>query len=251
MSRVSRAFRIIGTIIKLLLTAGVAFVCGLLIWRVFISQDIPKELEGLQINDAMYQAYEEKGFELEIFTTNMITITGADRNRGYFSAEEFYFIPDADQVQVLFRYNNSTIRALTEDYDVPKKELPDRTERIYDVTLVLNIDLTPEDTSDNAKNDPESVRQIRIHATTEELAQKSLYNYSRLVFDLPEGEDLRTLLDEGRLLVAFVDVYYVEDIDYEDTSYGTLCLYEYKLDKVDVKLSGSDKKALKAYGEEE
>lgn len=250
MSRVSRAFRIVGTVIKLLFAVGVAFVCGLLLWRVFVAPSIPDEVKGLEINDALYSAYEEKGEDLEIFTTHITTMTSADRNRGYFSAPDFYFLPDANQIQVLFRYNNSTIRALKKDYHLSDEELPDRTERIYDVTLVLNLDLTPENKVDNDKNDPNSVRQIRIHATTEELAQKSLYNYSRLVFDLPEGEpDLATLLEQDLLLAVFADVYYVHDLDYEKDAYGSMCLYDYLIDRVDIKLSKADRKALAAFGE--
>ena len=53
MSRVTRTFRHIGVLLKILLTVGIALVCGFLFWRIFIAQEPPKELDHLTPNDAL------------------------------------------------------------------------------------------------------------------------------------------------------------------------------------------------------
>ena len=78
---------------------------------------------------------------------------------------------------------------------------------------------------------------------------RRLYNYRRFVFDLDEsGEDLQTLLDSRLLLAVYADVYYNEDIRYDENPYGALCLYDFKTKTEVVKLTKNDRRALDAYG---
>ena len=70
-------------------------------------------------------------------------------------------------------------------------------------------------------------------------AYKRLYSYRRYVFENVSYEDA---------VGMFVDIYYKGDIDYEKTPYGALCIYEDGYPVEEVKLSGSDKKALKKEG---
>ena len=248
MSRASRAIKKTGRILKWTFAALIAFVCGFLLWRILSAGD-PDSIKRLTVNERIHVAYTDSGEDLAMFTQEQNSITRADNNAGYFAVTNHVFIPKANQVQLVFRYNNSTIRALKEDYQL--EQTPSRDDELYDVTLVLAIDLTPNDTSDNAGNDPKSVRFVRVHATDAPTADKStLYNYRRFVFDVGEsGEDLSALLDSGLLLAVYADVYYVEDCDYDSTSpYGTLCLYDYLSQNVPVKLTSDDKRALAQFG---
>ena len=105
----------IGRIITLILVCGTV---GILFWRIFTSGD-PKDLKGLQPNQPLADAYnaaraEDK--ELTVYYNEQLpNITYEKGRRGYFSAQRVRFIEEANQVQVLFRYNNSTIRHLRED----------------------------------------------------------------------------------------------------------------------------------------
>ena len=247
MSRASRAIKKTGRIIKWLAAALIAFVCGFLFWRIISSGD-PASMKLLSVNEHTYEAYMENGEELTLFTQEQNSITRAENNYGYFSVTNHVLIPEANQIQLVFRYNNSTIRALVEDYALA--QTPSRDEELYDVTLLLAIDLTPEDTSDNAGNDKSSVRFVRVHASSAPKAEQStLYNYRRFVFDVGEsGEDLAALMDSGLLLAVYTDIYYVGDCDYEKTPYGTLCLYDYQSKNVTVKLTSEDRRALKEFG---
>ena len=247
MSRASRGFRLFGKTIKILFFLLVFSVIFFLFWRIF-SSDNPKNLEGVTPNDKVVAAYEQDGDELSMFKQNLDMITRAEHNYGYFAVTDSVFIPSANQIQITFRYNNSTIDHLVEDKGL--SETPDRDSELFDVTLLLATDLTPENTDDNLGNDPESVKLTRVHATSVTSDTKNVYNYRRLIFDLDEsGLSLEDLVESGELLAVYADIYYIEEINYDESAYGTLCLYDHLAKTYDVKLSGADKRALRKYGE--
>jgi hypothetical protein len=247
MSRVNRVFKLSGCLIKCIFGLIVAGVCAALLWRVFSSGD-PKTMKKLSVNENVYNAYVQGGNDLYMFDQEQNSITRAENNYGYFSVTDCKFIPDANQAQIVFRYNNSTIRSLAEDYSLPN--VPDRSEELYDVTLLLAIDLTPENTEDNATNDPASVRFVRVHASSYTRDTKLMYNYYRLVYDIGEsGEDIKALLDSKLLLAVYADIYYVNDLDYEKAPYGTLCLYDYLSENKTVELERADKRELENFSD--
>ncbi len=248
MSRASRGFRLAGMLIRFLLILAVFSVIGFLLWRVFFSSKPPKDLTHLTPNAALSAAYEQEGDDLYVFRQKLepLMITSAEHNAGYFSVEDCRFIPSANQIQILFRYNNSTLRALEEDYSLA--EPPVRSEDHYDVTLLLTTDLTPDVTEDNDENDPDSVAFTRLHPVSVTAGEKHMYNYRRMVFDLGDDLSLSELLDQGLLLAVYADVYYNEDIDYEKEPYGILFLYDYTVDQTPDPLTKADKKALREFG---
>lgn len=235
-----------GTVVLGLLKAiGLGIVFGtsiFFLWRVFSSGD-PKDMAALDVNPpvlAAYEAAEAAGAELTVYSQEQDHITRAEHNYSYFAVTDVKFVEEADQVQVLFRYNNSTIRHLVEDYGLPA--IPERSADLYDVTLYVAYDLTPGDPTDNDGNDPESVKFIRYYPTSHTAAQKNLYNYRKFIFD---GVDMT--VTENPVLAVYVDVYYKEDVDYGKDSYGTLIIYDYASERIPYTLSKGDREALAAY----
>ena len=165
-------------------------------------------------------------------------ITTAKHNYSYFGVSNVVFIRDANQIQLTFRYNNSTIRHLKEDKGLD--EIPDRSAELYDVTLWAVYDLTP-----GVVGDDENVEYVRYHPTVEltRAETKNLYNYRRFVFD---GVEMTSA--EKPLLTIYMDVYYVGDLDYETEPYGTLPLYQYVYQNEVYTLTSADRKALAAWG---
>ena len=209
-------------------SVGLILVFGTIIffiWRAFISTITPAEVKHLAVNDTLREAYnaaKAEGLELTVFhqESQYDTTTVRDKNYSYFTAKDARFIREANQVQILFRYNNATIRHLVEDYGL--SEIPDRDTELYDVTLYVAYDLTPADLTDNAGNNPESVKFVRYHATDSIPAQSLMYNYRRITFD---GLDMT--VTDNPVLAVYVDVYYLGDLNYEAEPYGTICIYDY------------------------
>ncbi len=208
----------------------------------------PAEMDALLVNDAIYNAYTAlpEGEELNIFyhytpdeKEKLITMV-PNKNYSYFAVTDVKFIEEADEIQVVFRYGNSTIRHLVEDYKLDKT--PDRTEELYDVTLYVAYDLTPENHKDNNGNDPAAVRFERYHATSVTAAEKFRYNYRKLTFDGIDTSD-----PEAPVLAVYVDIYYKGDLDYEAEPYGTLIIYDYATEPIPYDLTKADKKALEEY----
>jgi hypothetical protein len=244
MSIVGKGFKLMGCLIKLLFGLLIFAVCGFLLWRIF-SSSTPDSLTDISVNDAIYEAYEADG-ELGAFRQEQGTITRGARSPGYFSITHTVFIPEANQIQVVLRYNNSTIRNLTRDYSLESE--PDRSEELFDVNLFFSVDLTPENTEDNAILTEEGTRTFRCSSKLVSSEEKSLYNYRKFVFDLDEcGEDLEELLNSRTLLAVYADIYYVEDMDLDTEAYGTLCLYDYKTKTEDVELSRRERESIEAW----
>ena len=234
----------IGRIITLILVCGTV---GILFWRIFTSGD-PKDLKGLQPNQPLADAYnaaraEDK--ELTVYYNEQLpNITYEKGRRGYFSAQRVRFIEEANQVQVLFRYNNSTIRHLREDYALD--EMPNRSDDLYDITLYVAYDLTPDDPTDNAGNDPAAVKFVRYQPTSVVAETKGLYNYRYLVFD---GLDMT--VTDNPVLAVYMDIYYKGDVRYLEEGgkdpYSALIIYDYAAEKTPYELTKKDRETLSAW----
>jgi hypothetical protein len=235
---------------KLMLLTVILLVVGIFLWR-FATSAPPDELMVISPNERLAEAYADG--ELKLVTQEQNTITRTEANYGYFSVADVVFIPEAEQLQILVKYNDSTLKALKTDYPddfahLGKKEYPDSSADWYDVSVVLARDITPDNKEDNLGSDKGAVELVRIKPTeVTESVHVGRYSYRRMVFD---GVSLDSLT-----LAVYADFFYVGDLAYEregfdiytDRAYGTLCLYAYADKTLDVELSESDIEAIKSY----
>lgn len=198
----------------------------------------PKDIERISVNDELYSAYSELGSELKIHYQKYDEYTSEEENYGYFGIMQSLFIPQVSQVQVVFRYNNSTIEELPNDFPELCPDVPDKSETLYDVTLVKVIDLTPENSEDNDKE--EFLKFERYYPTKDMTASKQtgLHNYYRYTF---EGVDT-----EGAF-AFYVDIYYNKAIDYEKDAYGSVRIFASDRYTHTYQLTSNDKKAFRAF----
>lgn len=239
-------FTLVKWLFKLVVTAVVILVFAIFIWR-FVTGRVPEALEVLSPDVALAEAYEKQGEALVLYTQNQNSITRNEDSYGYFTACQTVFIPEANQVQLLIRYNDSTLEATERDYGLAEGSL-DCDADWYDVTLVIARDLTPNDAEDNLGNDPASVSLSRLYPSEiTESVHQGLYSYRRIIFnDVPQ---------DALTLAVYADFYFNEDIAYldsdfdiyNDRAYGTLCLYAYADKNVALSLSDEDIKAIEAY----
>lgn len=224
---------IIGKALYFFVGLAIFVMTAFLVWRVFFSDNMPGEMEALQPNDRLAAAYGEKGDALLLYTQEQSTHTRGEENYGYFAVPRFIYLPEARQMQVIFRYNNSTLEATEEKYGLAEP-LP-RGEEVFDVSIVFITDRTPGDTTDN-KDGSETLKKERIKPTSHVVTTTALYTYFAYVFDNVDIKD--------DTLTAFFDVYYEGAVDYEDDAFGTLRLYHKDSEWVRVELTERDKKAI-------
>ncbi len=233
--RPPRPLRWFAKAVKLSFVLLILLVNGIIIWRVASSGD-PEEISRLLVNDKTLAAYAEHGDDLILRYQEQATITRGENNAGYFSVTQAVFIPEAEQVQIVVRYNNSTLRHLQEDYNL--SEVPEKEGEWFEVTLVRTTDLTPEDSTDNAEAN--KLGRDRYYHSEKQRETTALYTYERYLFDGVTVEDLT--------VGVLVDIYYVNDIDYNKEAYGRLCIYDNESEWLDYDLTRADIKRLK--GEE-
>lgn len=237
--RASYALHVTGKVIKALCSLVIIAVCAALLWRVFFSGRLPKEMRSVVPNAVLRAAYEETGGELSAFTQKQGTTTRGEQNYGYFSVQRSVIFPEAGQIQLVFRYNNSTLQATAKDYGL--ESAPEKGAEVYDVTLLLLRDLTPGDKSDNIDGSA-TLEEVRVFPTSRTVQTTALYTYFLYTFD---GVSIRDVP------VIYLDVYFPNgaSVDYTAEPYGTLRIYHEESERLDVKLSGSEKKAIAAFAE--
>jgi hypothetical protein len=236
----SRGRLVTGQILKWTGRVLVWGIIALVLWRVMFSGRIPKSMTTLTVNDAVMEAYEAG--KLDVYTQDLAPVNMDGETAGYFWVCQAVFIPEINQVQILVRYNNSTLKHIAEDFGLGEGNVPARDEDVIDVTLAVWIDPDP-------TNDTTTDRElVRIQPTGEETTgQTSMYNYRRYVFD---GVDMEELFDSEastNVINMTVDIYYQGSVNYDRAPYSTIVIYEPRYENLPYDLTGRDKRALKAY----
>lgn len=151
-----------GTVAKIVVSAIVFILCGLFILRCCVAAD-QSVLDSLTVNEALKRAYAADP-SLSMITHDTPFEISED---GYMTAYALVIIPDAEQVQITVRYNDSIFSYNSLPEDAP-----------FTYTLT------------------DSESGAVIAAVPAEQAEKWMYNYRRLVFDgVP-------FTDESNLTVA-------------------------------------------------
>ena len=221
----SRAFRIF-----------VFGIIAIVLWRVLLSGIVPRQAKTLLVNEATYSAYLDNGNALDMYTQPQEKLSVADNGAqayGVFWVSEAVLIPDARQIQILTRYNNSALRRIASDFKLDA--VPDRHAEIADVTLVVTTDPTP---TDSENGDEFKTRYTASAAPAK--YQTAMYNYRKYVFD-------GITVDPATTVDIWVEFYYAERVDYDGLPYCKLRIYDAESDREPIKLTARDKKALTAY----
>ncbi len=236
----NRVLTVIGKCIKWFFIALAAAVFVTMLWRINTMENVPKEMQTLTVNQAIYDAYCEataQGETLEMFTQGMIDpLTTNEQAYGYFWVAESVIIPDAQQLQLVVRYNSSTLEHLASDFKLG--HIPGRDEEVLSLRVRVIEDATPDDPSDNEKEQAWIVHTLTPTAAPT-AAQKDVYNYRRYVFDGVSTGD--------NIIGIMVDFYYAGAADAE-SPLGSLYVYYERATSERVKLTKNDIAALEKFG---
>ena len=198
---------ILGHILRALFAALIAFICIFLGWRMVFSKRPAKELRTISDNAVLSEAYETYGKINVMEQPNEVRYTEGEDNYADYHVGWCVFLEEADQVQLLFLYNNSTLRDVSEKLQL-SSELP-RGKEVFGVELLLLIDVSPE----GHVGDP-IIEERVVRATSCEMGVNRLYTFSRYTFD---GVDVNDAVK-----VVYLDIYYE---DGERVELGTMRLY--------------------------
>lgn len=213
-------------------------VIALVLWRVLLSDRIPKDAKTLLVNEATYAAYLAEGESLTMYTQAQDEIAvneTEDGVYGLFWVSQTVFIPEADQIQILTRYNNSTLRHIATDFKL--QEIPTRESIVADVSLVVTTDPTPLD-----RDNGDEVKTRYTASGAPAVDETSMYNYRKYIFD---GVDV----DPETTVDITVEFYYIDRVDYDKLPYCSLRIFDNEFETDPLSLSKRDKRALAAYAD--
>ena len=217
---------IAGFVFKTICFLMIATVLSIIAWRILTS-GVPSEMKTLIGNDKLSAAYTEYNGELNIFYQgDLDNITRTEYNSGYFSFHNVAFIDEAEQLQVVVRYNNSTLKNLALDLNLAEADA--RESDVFDVRITVMYDLTPDNENDNNGETPDTVKKVTYTASECKAMQKNLYNYKKYVIDGIKITD--------DVIAVYVDIFYDKDV----MSEGTLCIYDYRYPRDEYKLTNKD-----------
>ena len=230
----------IGRVLKIIFSVIVYSVIAFLVLRVCTDGKEPADVDSLIVTKELAEIYKTNG-KLECIYQKYDEYTMEEENYGYFGVTDTVIIPDADQIQIVFRYNNSTLERLPEDYPELCPDVPSRDLVLYDVSLVKIIDTTPDTEEDNKE---EGVLVKERYYPEKDLTtsdKTALHSYFRYVF-----EDI----DVSDALEVYVDIYYIEALDYESDPYGSVRIYVNDRYNHTYSLSSKEKRSLKNFSVE-
>ncbi len=213
-------------IFRIALTVLVVAVNALILWRLLFSDRVPAGMKTLTPNTSLCAAYAAAEDLPDAFTQPQVDIIWDGETRGYFWVVQAVFIPEAQQIQVLIRYNNSTLRHIAEDFTLDA--VPGRDEDVIDVTLVR---------TEKGADDTAAVGTRYFSDGTVRSGKKNMYNYRRYTFEGVTAEDAAEIR---------VEFYYKGAVNYDGTAYGTLRIYDDTTPTEHYALTGRDRAALAA-----
>ncbi len=242
MSKINTAYKFIKLAIKLLFVALVLFVYGFLMFRMCSLDSLPNELDDLVITEGMKNAYAQGGGDNFIYQRKNLFNTD-DKTYGLFAVPSYVIVKGADEIQVVFRYNVSTLEKVAEELELPS--VPDRnTEGLFDLTLTLkhSVDdiVEVEEGQETVDYDqPENHYMTLIKPDRVEHFKEGKHNYVRCIFK-------SVGFDENDTLGIFLNVYYRDNVNYEELPLGTVRLYHYTTTNKIYPLTKNDREALSA-----
>lgn len=240
MAKVGNVYKIIKLLMKVLFVALVLFVYGFLIFRMCSLDSLPNTLDDLVITEGMKNAYAKSGGDDFIYQRKNLFNTD-EKTYGLFAVPSYVIVKGADEIQVVFRYNVSTLEKVAEELEL--SSVPDRnTEGLFDLTLSLKhsvgeITDAVEGQETIDYDQPENHYMTLINPDRVEHFTEGKHNYVRCIFK-------SVGFDESNTLGVFLNVYYRDNVNYEELPLGTVRLYHYTTVNKPYPLTKNDKEAL-------
>ncbi len=233
--------RRVGKGIKWFFCALAALVFVLMIWRIQVMEHLPAQMKTLTVTESTYAAYRDaqaRGETLELLTQGKIDpVSTNDQAYGYFWIADSVLIPQAEQLQLVIQYNNSTLEHLADDFGL--EQIPSGDDEVLAIRLCVITDATPDDLSDQDEADAQ-LTQIILPSAEPTGTQRDVYHYRRYVFDaVPVDQTLIGLR---------VEFYYAGD-EQADEPLAELYVWYQGAESKSVKLSKKDIAALEDFGE--
>ena len=192
----------VGRILKYTALTLIFSIIAFLLVRILIAEYYPAAMKELTPTETLRAAYEANP-NLEM-RRQKLAISYDNAEFALFMADHQYYCPEAGELQIALRYNESTLAEVKADFGLSEEPAP--SPELFDFTLY----------DDNGNRYPLAL-QISGH--------KYMYHYYKLGFT---GVDFSEKTNWIR-----VDIYYKDAINYDEEPYACILLYNKELAKDD------------------
>lgn len=221
---------ILGHLLRFLFALLIIGICTVLLWRVLFSQNPPDGFDEITGNDTLRAALEKNG-TITVLEQDQTKYTEGENNYAYFNLEYCYFFDEADQVQLVLFYNNSTLEHLAEDRELAS--VPPRGEEVFSLKLSQYVEMIPDGEAIPEGGEIPTEQRV-ITPSKCEVTTNSLYTFFRYTFD---GVEM-----DADTVVIYLDMCYGEGEAEE--SYGTLRLFHRESETHERALSQKEKEII-------
>jgi hypothetical protein len=202
----SKAGKVAKISFKVVILGISLFIYSFFIFRLCSTQEAPKSVSSIVWNETTRAAYQANPDEFQILSQEPSTFI---TDNGRFWISDVVYLPQAKQLQLTIKYNDSTLKYLKEALTKQQAEAQ-TTQNDGGADQPLPEIVLPDEPFDYSLLDNSGVR---YHEYTSAADRAQNYNYRRLVFEnieIPEHA------------AYYVDMYYVGAIDYSAIPYGSL-----------------------------
>ena len=199
-----KAQKIVKITFKTVILAISFFIYAFFIFRLCSTGEAPESVSSIVWNDTTRAAYTADPDGFQILTQEPSTFI---TDNGRFWISDVVYLPQAKQLQLTIKYNDSTLKYLREA--LANQTTSAEGDETAD-TLTADDIILPDEPFDYSILD-NSGNRYSVYSSIADREQN--YNYRRLVFENIEIPEYA---------VFYVDMYYVGAIDYSATPYGSL-----------------------------
>ena len=194
--------KILGRILKYTALTIIFAIIAFLLVRIMMAEHYPAKMKALYPTESLKAAYLSNP-DLEI-RRQELAISYDNADFALFMGAHQYYAPEAGELQIALRYNESTLAEVMKDFSLSTEPLP--SPDLFDFTLY----------DDNGNRYPLSLMLTDSWA---------MYHYYKLCFT---GVDF----SENTHWIR-VDIYYKDAVDYEKEPYACILVYNKELAKDD------------------
>ena len=198
MKEAPSASRIISWVLKGICFLVIFGVIAFLIIRIVMADYYPASMKRLYPSEELVAAYEED--PTLAMHRQELRVSYDDPNFSLFMASNQFYCPKTGEFQITLRYNVSTLEEMQKDFALA--EIPSPDPALFDISLV-----------DNSGH--------RTPLTCVWTESKFMYQYMKLV-----TSDVDFAKDPGWIRV---EIYYKDAVDYAETPYSCIPVYEKEL----------------------
>ena len=100
----------------------IIFVYVLLFVRMCAVDGVPEGFEDLKVTNELVDIYNSEGGKNKFIYQSINKFNANEDSYGFFSVNKYVIIDGADQVQMIFKFNKSTLKYVAEEYGLEETE---------------------------------------------------------------------------------------------------------------------------------